>query len=808
MRYLPFLLLGLLAACSDDTSGNNNPQNNGDLDAGMDVSTDTSVSNDAGLRPVGASCTAASECQSNVCENNVCAPPTTCTAPCGQACCGETQECVLDTCVEACTVGERCVTEAGPVCCGGDQACLFSACIDLGAACSETEPCAVGQYCEPTANRCVDRNANPNECVYVPPVGVFNPTEAWAWTGSPVSPEYDQVMMMPAVANLSDDNGDQVIDREDTPDVVFVTFKLNQYNADGVLRVISGADGTEHWSSSAVNSPFFVQGGTIPALADIDADGVVEILIGGGPGIGHGLYAIEHDGTVKWHQPGVPNLGSRGPAVANLDGAGAPEIMTPGHVLSATGDIICALPTTGLLPFAVDMDGDGQLEVVHGSTLYRMTNGAATDGTGCEQIQTGSWGGYTAVANLDDEPTPEIVEVAAGAVVLRDADGTEKWRFPIPLDPARIESIYGITDCAAPLPQEGLACTSSAQCGSPLGICSNGTCRRQSACAPGGGPPTVADFDGDGRADIAVAARWFYFVFKQDGTVLWAHPTKDYSSAVTGSSVFDFEGDGKAEVVYNDELFLRVYSGAGKGVDEDNNGFNDPEILVEIPNSSGTLLEYPLIVDVNNDGNAEIVVAANNYSTQGSTTKGIRVFADASDNWVGTRRIWNQHAYHVTNVDEDGQIPMTPLNNWEEPGLNNFRQNVQGDGLFNAPNLLPANLAVDADNCATGGITISFEIKNDGALGVRAGSVTASIYVKRAGQNEEFLQTVTNTRNLAPGAAEAFNVMWTPPNDWVNQRFDVRVVVDENSQGEQNHNECREDDNEATVLQTLCSVPQ
>ena len=61
------------------------------------------------------------------------------------------------------------------------------------------------------------------------------------------------------------------------------------------------------------------------------------------------------------------------------------------------------------------------------------------------------------------------------------------------------------------------------------------------------------------------------------------------------------------------------------------------------------------------------------------------VWEDLSNNWVRTRRIWNQHTYHVTNVTEDGQIPRHEAPNWLDPGLNNFRQNVQTDGLFDAP---------------------------------------------------------------------------------------------------------------------------
>src|SRR6185503_13517821 len=78
----------------------------------------------------------------------------------------------------------------------------------------------------------------------------------------------------------------------------------------------------------------------------------------------------------------------------------------------------------------------------------------------------------------------------------------------------------------------------------------------------GGGPPTVADFDGDGAPDVGATGAVGYVVFSgarmmnaaipDSGLVLWFKTTHDCSSAVTGSSVFDFNGDGKAEVIYSD----------------------------------------------------------------------------------------------------------------------------------------------------------------------------------------------------------------------------------------------------------------
>lgn len=68
---------------------------------------------------------------------------------------------------------------------------------------------------------------------------------------------------------------------------------------------------------------------------------------------------------------------------------------------------------------------------------------------------------------------------------------------------------------------------------------------------------------------------------------------------------------------------------------------------------SGTLREFPLVADVDNDGHADIVAVSNGYSSitcDGTKQRGIRVFGDSEGNWVRTRRVWNQHAYSVTKT--------------------------------------------------------------------------------------------------------------------------------------------------------------
>ena len=111
-----------------------------------------------------------------------------------------------------------------------------------------------------------------------------------------------------------------------------------------------------------------------------------------------------------------------------------------------------------------------------------------------------------------------------------------------------------------------------------------------------GGPPTIADYDGDGDPEMGFAAGDRYVVYEVDGTLKWTSPATDDSSNCTGSSVFDFEEDGYAEVVYADEEDLWVISG------------HSGELVMRWSgHASETANEYPIVVDVDGDGEAEIV---------------------------------------------------------------------------------------------------------------------------------------------------------------------------------------------------------
>lgn len=137
---------------------------------------------------------------------------------------------------------------------------------------------------------------------------------------------------------------------------------------------------------------------------------------------------------------------------------------------------------------------------------------------------------------------------------------------------------------------------------------------------------------------------------------------------------------------------------------------------------------------------------------------GIRVYADANDQWVRSRTIWNQHAYHVTHISEEGVVPQTSMwdKNWEQPELNNFRQNVPGDPNGNAVPDSTAGASV-FDECLGGVATLTVDVCNRGAAPQGAG-IVVGFYV--AGVK---ICETTTSGPLAPEQCESVSCEWTEP---------------------------------------------
>jgi hypothetical protein len=256
---------------------------------------------------------------------------------------------------------------------------------------------------------------------------------------------------------------------------------------------------------------------------------------------------------------------------------------------------------------------------------------------------------------------------------------------------------------------------------------------------------------------------------------------------MTGSSVFDFNGDGTAEVVYGDEIHLHIYDGPTGNV------------VFETCNTTGTLWEYPLVADVNNDGAAELVVASNSYSSltcDGGKTTGIRIFADAAGKWVRTRRVWNEHPYHVTNVGEDGNIPTVETPNYLTTGLNDFRQNRQPAGEFSAPDLV-----VSIFPRCSGAYALVARVRNVGEASVPPG-VVVGFYDGIPMAGGTLLGHAVTTQTLYALGTE--DLTWPLAAEPAGP---IYAVVDDGSPAH-NWHECRTDNNFSAAGDPHCGMPR
>jgi hypothetical protein len=787
------LLAGAIgvAACSDDAQvvlgtgsggagagGNSggNPDTGGNIFAG-------------GNNP---GCLTNDDCNGGVCNNGECCA--TVDQVCGDICCMSTDVCLWDKCI---TPGDDCVSEAD---CPPDHYCEPSLGSNMGqggmgANC--TQPLERGK-CLPKPDICGEGGggqggAGGSDCVelceFRPQAGLLNATIKWQWGYDPAPVEFTasaDVWATPTVARIFDANCDGSVDLADPPNVVFVsgdsqgTYCSNSITngacKKGVLRMLDGKSGDEIWSLDrpSMNSQGFA--GLSVAIGDVDQDQLLDIVALSGEG---NVVVVDGTGVVKHISTGVVDGATSngfgwggGLALGDMDNDGWPEIAYGATVYTMANNTLSLLfqGTLGMGGIAnrrithfADLDGNGDLELVTGRTAYHHDGSVLWD--------TGSFDGFTAIGDFDGDTNPEVVVVNGGQIRI-------------------LEGLTGVTELG------------------PVAIPGNGN----------GGPPTVADFDGDNVPEIGVAKQNLYSVLEADYnnttiTPLWWQTNHDNSSSLTGSSVFDFEGDGKAEVIYNDECFLWVYDG------------QTGDILYTTNTQSFTATEASIVADVDGDGHAEILMISNAANpTQWSCShhvgndsypawalpsnapgyRGITVLADAQNSWVGTRTLWNQHAYSVTNICDPrdgacdlntyyGQIAPLQRKNWQLPWLNNFRQNVQDVGVFDAPD---ASVLLDVD--CTDPVAMRVKLRNLGQSGLPDG-VQVDIY--RLGSPDTRLGTVYTTRALAAGQTEVIPFTASQGAASTSDSFQARIFIDPNNI---TFNECRDDNNDSPVVTPQC----
>jgi hypothetical protein len=710
------------------------------------------------------------------------------------------------------TCGEgsiKCGTGTG--CCADGYGCSAAGrCVSLAActddsACGSDSTCGGGK-CNAWSNFPKDLNFS-KTCRTAVDLPSLRPEVKCSWPGETPPPDFPtavQVIGTPMVADFDFDN-DKTTSH---PSIVFISYEGDFTKVTGVLRVIDG--GTCRLQATIPGDfPFTPQ--VAPAIGDVDGDGRPDIVVadvqqqGFSTKSGIAVFSAVGDGSSKFTELGRQASSStaiiKAISLHDLDNDNRAEILTDTGIFEYSTDLRAVAERVNVQnssafepPIVHDIDGDGIAELITSTGIFtwdsinkQLLPKTAAGSQPVWNPNANIPSAFVGVANLGTFPTTlpgggdsvEMVVVGFGG----DLSVTQ-------VDGRVIQHVTGI--------------------------------------GSSGGPPVIADFDGDGRMEFASPGYNEITVFDLDClTDKGANPDPSHCStkpnangilwqktglqgASSGASVFDFDGDHRSEVVYADQCFMRIFNGVTGDVE------------FSVPRSSLTSWEYPVIADTDGKGHSQIVTGANDYDVDGigcpatdplnshesvafKATHGITVWADHDNKWAGSRPIWNQHSYSVTNVNDDGtvppmrQIPSQWNNGAQDP--NSFRQNVQGT----------TGISLDLPDVTTVGIPgykcqankqaqVTVEICNRGLRTLAAGKSTLALVEARNPSN--VLYTTATTKDLASGTCEDVTTAVTVPTS--DSSFDIMIMGDPNSAVP----ECDEGNNTSIISNVYCSSVQ
>jgi len=554
-------------------------------------------------------------------------------------------------------------------------------------------------------------------------------------------------------------------------------------------------------------------GGT-PTAADLNNDGISELLVPASDQSGYFVYkgdgsnkttatknyVISNIGRYKSSQPAIANIigtASSAPEVVMIDRFGFVYIF---NNVGGTETNFLYKSTTATqytingTPYIVDIDQDGTAEIVVGSDVFGIVNGAlikrvagplfnyidgdASSGsaldvvvvdiiasnpgkelvygsrvysvnltagtiavlkdmrtiTGFTTIAAGD-NGPTAVADMDLDGDLDVVFVGNNSLYIWDPNSMQVLlnKAPAPFY-ARVRGLPMIANVYNEKANNGKAKDY----------------------------PEVVFVTSAGTTAGALLA----YNLNSPTTPVWNVATDDMSGA-TGLTAFDFDGNGIREIVYRDQSKLRIING----------NLAAPVDYASIACTSGTWGEYPIVGDFDNDGEADIAVTGDNK---------LRVFNRAANTfkWKDAPSYWNQRNYRIVNINPNLTVPTTENNAASSASINNNVAQLQftdapvGSSVpYGHTALADAIITITSVSGPCPALSLAAVITNNGAAPLAIGTPIA-IYDANptTGTGANLVGTFVTTAEIAVGAT--LNV--TIPVNLVKGVTTVFAVVNDN----------------------------
>jgi len=376
---------------------------------------------------------------------------------------------------------------------------------------------------------------------------------------------------------------------------------------------------------------------------------------------GDDLYAFSAVGATLWTNPAFDTAFNLSAADFNQDGI--PEIYSSNRIFNgATGEEIILIPeilsasinkdaaiAIDILPDSACPDCSG-LELVTDSKVYAINIVTATFSLQHDNSAAMSGSSISVCADWDNDGILDVLSISDTRIAV--------W------SPIADVELYNISI------SEGLR-----------------------------GLPNINDIDGDGLPELVYISdegNGTITTLNNDLSTIWSRDVGIIEkSGYTAVTMFDFDANGTLELVYRDERRLGMLNA------------QDGEVIEIIDCTAVTQGENPIVVDYNNDDEAEILVVCGVtfFDSEGLLTA---FSSGGTTTWADCRSVWNQESYFNVHINDDLTVPaVQQLQHLSDIGttLNGFLNQYQIPRTIETNLKLNSILAVDCE-------TIRIEICN------------------------------------------------------------------------------------------------